>query len=162
MMARKRTIAGFVAVGRSLCAAAAMLALLAPLSPAVWSQEASTQNIETRVYELRNVDAPSAQISLVEALGPSAALARVVADPTTNRLIVVAPTPLHNRVASLLPELDMELATTRRVLEAVPAAKTAYRPHEKSWTLGELSLHVANVLTWLPTTLLSSELYAPE
>ena len=59
---------------------------------------------------------------------------------------------------ALLPELDQELASTRKLLELVPEAKTSYRPHRKSWTLGELSLHVANVLTWLPTTLRSTEL----
>jgi len=59
---------------------------------------------------------------------------------------------------SLLPELDHELATTRSVLAVVPEAKTAFRPHAKSWTLGELSLHVANLLTWLPSTLRSTEL----
>jgi len=59
---------------------------------------------------------------------------------------------------ALLPELDQELATTRKLLELVPEAKTSYRPHKKSWTLGELSLHLANLLTWLPSTLKATEL----
>lgn len=59
---------------------------------------------------------------------------------------------------SLLPELDQELATTRKLLEVVPEAKTGFRPHEKSWTLGELSLHVANVLSWLPLTMQATEI----
>jgi uncharacterized damage-inducible protein DinB len=59
---------------------------------------------------------------------------------------------------ALLPELEQELATTRTVLAAVPEAHTGYRPHPKSMTLGELSLHVANVLTWLPLTLERTEL----
>ena len=59
---------------------------------------------------------------------------------------------------SLLPELDQELATTRKLLEAVPETKTAFRPHQKSWTLGELSLHIANLLTWLPSMLKATEL----
>ena len=58
---------------------------------------------------------------------------------------------------SLLPELDQELATTRRVLAIVPEQHTGFRPHKKSWTLGELSLHVANVLSWLPLTLETTE-----
>jgi len=58
---------------------------------------------------------------------------------------------------ALLPELDQELAATRRVLAVVPESKVAFRPHPKSWTLGELALHVANVLTWLPMTLRSTE-----
>lgn len=59
---------------------------------------------------------------------------------------------------ALLPELDQELATTRQLLELVPEAKTSFRPHAKSWTLGELSLHLANLLTWLPSTLKATEL----
>ena len=59
---------------------------------------------------------------------------------------------------SFLPELDQELATTRAVLARVPEARTSFRPHPKSWTLGELALHVANVLTWLPATLNATEL----
>lgn len=59
---------------------------------------------------------------------------------------------------ALLSELDHELATTRALLAAIPEAKTGYRPHVKSWTLGELSLHVANVLNWLPITMTSTEL----
>jgi len=66
-----------------------------------------------------------------------------------------APMPIRD---SLLPELDQELATTRKLLAAVPEAKTAFRPHAKSWTLGELSLHLANLLTWLPSTLKATEL----
>lgn len=58
----------------------------------------------------------------------------------------------------LLPELDQELATTRTLLALVPEAKTSFRPHPKSWTLGELALHLANLLTWLPSTLRATEL----
>ena len=59
---------------------------------------------------------------------------------------------------ALLPELDQELATTRRLLELVPEGKTSFRPHPKSWTLGELALHLANLLSWLPSTLKATEL----
>jgi len=58
----------------------------------------------------------------------------------------------------LLSEFDQEMATTQRVLAAVPEAQTSFRPHEKSWTLGELSLHVVNVMTWLPMTMSTTEL----
>jgi uncharacterized damage-inducible protein DinB len=43
----------------------------------------------------------------------------------------------------LLQELEQEALTTRRVLERVPDNRLAWRPHEKSWTLGELAMHVA-------------------
>jgi len=44
---------------------------------------------------------------------------------------------------ALLQEFDNEAATTRRVLERVPADKLEWRPHPKSMTLGVLALHVA-------------------
>ena len=42
-------------------------------------------------------------------------------------------------------ELTREAATTRRVLERVPDDKLAWKPHEKSWSLGQLALHIAQV-----------------
>ncbi len=59
---------------------------------------------------------------------------------------------------ALLTELEAELGGTRVVLALVPEQHTGFRPHPKSWTLGELALHVANVLTWLPMTLRTTEL----
>jgi uncharacterized damage-inducible protein DinB len=42
-------------------------------------------------------------------------------------------------------ELEIEAATTRRVLERVPGDRLSWRPHPKSSSLGELSLHVATL-----------------
>ena len=44
---------------------------------------------------------------------------------------------------ALLQELEQEAQTTRRVLERVPDSGLAWKPHEKSMTLGQLALHVA-------------------
>jgi uncharacterized damage-inducible protein DinB len=49
----------------------------------------------------------------------------------------------------VLEEFDREMAGTRRVLEGVPADRLDWKPHEKSRTLGELALHVANLPRWL-------------
>jgi uncharacterized damage-inducible protein DinB len=46
-------------------------------------------------------------------------------------------------VDSMIMELGQEAATTRRVLERVPADKLTWRPHTKSRTLGQLAMHVA-------------------
>ena len=46
-------------------------------------------------------------------------------------------------IDSILNELDQEGATTRRVLERVPEASLAWKPHVKSMSLGELAMHVA-------------------
>ena len=44
-----------------------------------------------------------------------------------------------------LADLDLELATMRRFLERVPDDKMAWRLHDKSMTLGRLSMHCAEV-----------------
>ena len=45
----------------------------------------------------------------------------------------------------LIAELEQESITTHPFLESVPADKLGWRPHEKSMTLGQLALHVANL-----------------
>jgi uncharacterized damage-inducible protein DinB len=45
--------------------------------------------------------------------------------------------------ARLLPELQQELAKTRRVLEAVPDGHADFKPHERSMLLGRLAGHTA-------------------
>jgi len=44
---------------------------------------------------------------------------------------------------TLMQELEMEAATTRRVLERVPDAQLHWKPAEKSRTLGQLAWHIA-------------------
>lgn len=58
----------------------------------------------------------------------------------------------------LLPEYDQEIATTRRLLERVPAKDAAWRPHPKSSTLGDLAVHVATVPSWVAPTMKMTEL----
>ena len=45
----------------------------------------------------------------------------------------------------LLPEYDLEMASTRKLLECVPDGKFDFKPHEKSMTLGRLAGHVAEI-----------------
>jgi uncharacterized damage-inducible protein DinB len=49
---------------------------------------------------------------------------------------------------SLLPEFDHEMASTRKALERVPEDKLAWKPHERSMTLGRLASHVAELPGW--------------
>ena len=51
--------------------------------------------------------------------------------------------PGHEIAASLLAEFEQELSTTRKFLERVPAERLDWRPHEKSMTVGQLALHIA-------------------
>src|SRR5580700_10174847 len=45
---------------------------------------------------------------------------------------------------SLLMEFDQEAQTTKRVLDRIPDNKLAWRPHPKSFSLGQLALHIAS------------------
>ena len=48
-------------------------------------------------------------------------------------------------IDELVQELEQEARTTRRVLERVPEDRLGWKPHQKSWSLGQLALHVATV-----------------
>ena len=56
-------------------------------------------------------------------------------------------------VELLLPEFDAEMASTRKVLEAVPEERFDWRPHAKSFTMGRLAGHVAEISSWTSDTL---------
>ena len=45
----------------------------------------------------------------------------------------------------MIGEIQHEAATTKRVLERVPADKLSWKPHSKSMSLGQLALHVASI-----------------
>jgi uncharacterized damage-inducible protein DinB len=47
-----------------------------------------------------------------------------------------------------LREFDGEMATTRRVLERVPSDRLEWRPHDKSMSMRELAVHVADLPRW--------------
>jgi uncharacterized damage-inducible protein DinB len=48
-------------------------------------------------------------------------------------------------IDDLLEELEQEAQATRRVLEHVPGDRLDWKPHDKSMTLGQLAMHVANL-----------------
>lgn len=60
--------------------------------------------------------------------------------------------------ATLLPEFDQEMATTRKLLERVPSEKGQWKPHEKSFSLGHLAQLVATMPGWMKTTLRKTEI----
>ncbi len=53
----------------------------------------------------------------------------------------------------LLPEFDQEMANTRKTLERVPDNKLGWQPHDKSFTMGKLASHLANIPSWIDMTL---------
>ena len=63
---------------------------------------------------------------------------------------------------ALLPEFDMEMASTRKLLERVPVEKSDFKPHTKSGSLGWLAWHVADLPHWVVETVNRDELdFAP-
>jgi uncharacterized damage-inducible protein DinB len=58
----------------------------------------------------------------------------------------------------LFPEFGHEMANTRRLLEVVPAADAAWRPHPKSYSLGDLAAHISLLPLWAKLVLQEPEL----
>jgi uncharacterized damage-inducible protein DinB len=63
----------------------------------------------------------------------------------------------------LIAEYDQETASTRKMLEAIPAdADFTYKPHPKSMSLGQLAGHVSDTGgEWAITTLTTDKLEMP-
>jgi uncharacterized damage-inducible protein DinB len=59
---------------------------------------------------------------------------------------------------TLIPEFDHEMASLRRALARVPEASFAFRPHEKSMTLGRLATHLSEIPLHAVNALGESEL----
>jgi uncharacterized damage-inducible protein DinB len=59
---------------------------------------------------------------------------------------------------SLLPEFDQEMANTRKTLERIPDDKLAWKPHEKSYTMGALATHIATIPGWAQPTIEQDDL----
>jgi len=64
----------------------------------------------------------------------------------------------------LIAEYDREAASTRKMLEAVPAdVDFTWKPHPKSMSLGHLAGHVSDTAgEWAITTLTTSKMEMPE
>lgn len=56
-------------------------------------------------------------------------------------------------IDAILMEMSHEAATTRRLLERVPAQHLTWKPHEKSMTMGRLATHIAEIPGWISTIL---------
>jgi uncharacterized damage-inducible protein DinB len=52
---------------------------------------------------------------------------------------------MTTRIDELLQELEQEALATRRVLSCVPDDELGWKPHERSFSLGQLALHVATL-----------------
>jgi uncharacterized damage-inducible protein DinB len=61
-------------------------------------------------------------------------------------------------IDALLPEFDHEMTVTRKLLERVPEDRFDFKPHPKSYSLGQLAQHLATVPMWGAITINQSEL----
>ena len=59
---------------------------------------------------------------------------------------------------TFLPEFDLEMATTRRLLERVPSEKGAWKPHPKSFPMGHLAQLVSTMPGWITSAIRDTEL----
>ena len=60
-------------------------------------------------------------------------------------------------VDTLLPEFDHEMSITRTVLERVPDDRFDWKPHAKSYAVGQLAQHLATIPMWGTMTLSEAE-----
>jgi uncharacterized damage-inducible protein DinB len=58
---------------------------------------------------------------------------------------------------TMMPEIEQEMAQTRKTLARVPDDKFSYKPHEKSMEMGALALHIAMMADWGADTLVSDD-----
>jgi len=54
---------------------------------------------------------------------------------------------------ALLPEFDHEMANTRKTLERCPEDEFGWKPHPKSFTMGSLATHLADMTGWCVYTI---------
>ncbi len=66
-----------------------------------------------------------------------------------------------------IQEFTHEAATTRRLFERIPEDSLPYKPHEKSYSMGELASHMAHSIAWAVMTIdmdvfeMDPEVYKP-
>jgi uncharacterized damage-inducible protein DinB len=54
---------------------------------------------------------------------------------------------------ALLADYDHEMGSTRRLLERLPDDRLAWKPHDKSMSLGGLATHLSQIPEWAATIL---------
>ena len=61
-------------------------------------------------------------------------------------------------ISIFLKELAAEAGTTRKMLSIIPDDKYQWKPHEKSMSIEQLATHIAELPTWVPMVLNTTEL----
>jgi uncharacterized damage-inducible protein DinB len=63
-----------------------------------------------------------------------------------------------NIIQAIILEMQQEAVATRKVLERIPDARLAWKPHEKSMTIGRLGMHIAELPGWIKQCIQTEEL----
>jgi len=72
------------------------------------------------------------------------------------KLFVIKQAEMSQKDA-LIAELKNEAGNTRKILVKIPQEKFAWKPHEKSMTIGRLAAHIAEIPVWVNRTLEAEE-----
>jgi uncharacterized damage-inducible protein DinB len=59
---------------------------------------------------------------------------------------------------SIIPELEHEIATTKKYIDRLPADKLDWKPTEKSMAMGRLAQHIVEMVGWGAVTINTPEL----
>ena len=65
---------------------------------------------------------------------------------------------MDSTLHSFMAEWEQEAKATRAYLASVPLDKADWKPHAKSFSLGKLAAHVAEIPSWMRITLFQDEL----
>jgi uncharacterized damage-inducible protein DinB len=63
-----------------------------------------------------------------------------------------------SQIKTFQNELEHEALTTRKMLAVIPNDKYDWKPHPKSMSIRQLATHIAELPSWIPMTLNTSEL----
>lgn len=61
-------------------------------------------------------------------------------------------------IKALIKEMEAEAVTTRKMLALVPTDKLSWKPHEKSMSMQNLAVHIAELPSWVSMALNTTEL----
>lgn len=64
----------------------------------------------------------------------------------------------HSIIDQFIAEFEAEIPATRKCLERIPEKLYDWKPHEKSMTLGYLTLLVAEIPMWIKTMITAREI----
>ncbi len=66
-----------------------------------------------------------------------------------------------NTASRLISELEQESVKNRTMLERIPESKLAWKPHDKSMTIGRLGMHMAEIPQWITRSLTTESFEIP-